>query len=270
MNYSPIMNEDPFTLFFLPQARTIMNEARCDSASKKRISKRAARILEILYKARREGLLSLETENLSDDPELKTAVQLVCNGIDISLIMEMLIVRSFALERKGEALLSDLILIRGISALNYGMNPESLRLLFLSFLGNDADCSAILKKPPELEHALEEKGEASLISSITNRHLPQGETDHLGTLILSLQDTQICRLLREINESVWIKALSFTNGDVLDKIGRNLGKNSRAQMLLRITNNTLPSVEEWKNAQQKILAAHQQIYATRDSHDSNK
>lgn len=229
-----------------------MHDASCDQASRLRVAMRASRILEIMMRARREGLLALEDEDFSDDPEMGAAVQLVCNGIDVSIVLELLVAHTFASERKGEALLSDLVLIRGVCSLSMAMNPDVLRQLFLAFLGNDPSCARILTGPDDPVKILSEEFTYQMIQLIVARAFPEGENDQLATFFPGLDDVVVCSLVRDIEEDVWLLALAWTSAPVLEKLGRNMGKRARSLLYLELAYRPLPSIASWNNARDKI------------------
>lgn len=92
-------------------------------------------------KARREGLLALEDDldNL-EDPLLKFGLLLVVDGTDPEIISAALVNCLAAVE--PDRLLSAVVIIEGVLAIQEGVNPRTMRALLGAYLGADAALAA--------------------------------------------------------------------------------------------------------------------------------
>jgi hypothetical protein len=218
--------------------------------------------------ARKEGLLAVEDTYCSSDTgtvidSIKYGIINMVDGTCPEILVEIMSNEYFASKYKGNQALKQYILIRGVLAVQSGMNPRMIEELLFSLLPLEIQQQS--KK--ELEYS-REKRFAEHNEEIIDKYKDWTSLaifdDELYELVnkvddrlLKLSDWAIQRLLREIDFTHIVKCLIYSSEDVrqhlLNNMSKRLGLLLLGDMFNAVENTGLDVADDIKSMQ-KILS----------------
>lgn len=131
---------DPVRAFFRAHAPQLMDRARCSRRDKTELVEVARAVVLCCDRARREGLLSLDTtvEELAD-PQLAGAFRCFVDGWDPVLWAETLVLQMLADAPRGKVVFKGLIILLGAADLHERVDPAIVEHRMRALFGRDAD-----------------------------------------------------------------------------------------------------------------------------------
>lgn len=223
--------ENPFYAFWSANESFLAGRYRAKRSAKVRLVPLVEHLKSLHLKARREGILSLE-EDLDgiEHPLLREGVNAVLNGWDQDDTAFILQARAAQRPLKGAPLLEFLIIHLSISHLFLGTSPDIVDAQMRALFGDDADL--LEPKPTVAETVVLNKKALEEILSHTKVPDTQKAADEFDTAVLAMDDIDVIRLLREIDNPTLVSALSGSDcTETWMKVLRNLSGSS-ANMLL--------------------------------------
>lgn len=181
------------------------------------------KLVELSNMARSKGLVALEIEMASEqDLFLKTAVSLIIDGTDSELVKQILQNLILADRHSGYKLLSRLLVIEGILALQQGEHPRIIALKLYSMLGEK-----YLFMADNTVSAAHEKISAisQFIRSIKDNPA-LAESSQFENTILKMHERAIYVVLYDENESTIVTALHGCGIAVIHKVLTSLSMNA--------------------------------------------
>ena len=191
--------------------------------------------------ARKDGLLALEekyaqgnTGTIADD--ILYGVKLVVDGTEPDLVAEVTSNEYLTSKYEGNNALKQYILIRGILAIQEGMNPRIIEEILTSLLtaelkeqiSKDLEYSRE-KRNNEYDKEILDKYENWCGVEIIDDELKELVSD-VDSIFLKLNDSEMQRVLREIEFEYITKCLIYSSKDIRQKLLTNMS--NRLNMLL--------------------------------------
>jgi hypothetical protein len=111
---------------------------RCTSSEKAKCLPLVLELVKLAKKARSYGLLSLLDEAESETHVLlRKGLQLIVDGEKPSIVNEILTIAILAGDRRGRELLEECLIQEGLSGIQEGHNPKTIKETLLAFLGEE-------------------------------------------------------------------------------------------------------------------------------------
>jgi hypothetical protein len=207
----------------------------CSADEKRKCMKLVADLLNMAYKARNYGMLSLakDAEETSSFL-LQKGIQLATDGAKPHVVRSVLEFYILCGNYSGKDLLERCIILEGILGIQEGLHPKLLKELLLSFFGEEKHqlFKDQLAGPDKNDlHTYLKKIEGSQAASATGKKL--------SSFVIKLDDEAIKKFLREINTPDLAKALSEMSGRAILKIFKNMPEKG-ALLLKEILGQTQP------------------------------
>ena len=191
--------------------------------------------------ARKEGLLALEDKYAQGDTgtvadDIVYGVRLVVDGTDPDLVAEVASNEYLTSKYEGNKALKQYILIRGLLAIQEGMNPRVIEEVLVSLLPSNLK-EQVTK---DLEYSREKrtnKYNKEILDKYNNwdgvdindNELKELVTD-VDNIFTKLNDSEVQRVLREIDFEHITKCLIYSSKDIRQKLITNMS--TRLNMLL--------------------------------------
>ncbi len=201
-------------------------------------------------KARKEGLLSLEEELPKlKDPFLKMGIQLIIDGTDPDLVEEILERVILFSNPSPNRALEYCIIRTGILGVQSGNNPHVLHHQLYAYIG--------LEYIEEYMNQIDVFPTAREIVA-NNNFIPLDISIEFNDLFIQMDDISIQRMLREIDITVLVYALSNSSLECESKILKNIS--SRAAFMLTEDRQILSvSLEDCIENQKMILELYERL-----------
>jgi chemotaxis protein MotA len=201
-------------------------------------------------KARKQGLLSLEDDlGMVKDPFLKMGLQLIIDGTDPELVEEILERIIFFSNATTERVLEYCIMRTGVLGIQTGNNPHVLHHQLYAYIGMEfiEEYMSQVDSHPTVRELMVNPNFIPLDISL--------EFNHLFT---HMDDLSIQRMLREIDITVLVYALSNSSLECESKILKNIS--SRAAYMLTEDRQILSiSLEDCIENQKMILDLYEKL-----------
>ncbi len=201
-------------------------------------------------KARKQGLLSLEDDlGMVKDPFLKMGMQLIIDGTDPELVEEILERIIFFSNATTERVLEYCIMRTGVLGIQTGNNPHVLHHQLYAYIGMEfiEEYISQVDSHPTVRELMVNPNFIPLDISL--------EFNHLFT---HMDDLSIQRMLREIDITVLVYALSNSSLECESKILKNIS--SRAAYMLTEDRQILSiSLEDCIENQKMILDLYEKL-----------
>lgn len=190
----------------------------CTREEKRTLFPLIDQLLEMAELARRQGLLSLEEWiGRTEERLLKKGLQMVIDGSEPAVIRKILLNYLLCDDKQGRELLKGMLIIDGVLAFQQGLNPQLIRELLLSYLGEDLCHEAD-------EHYFYYRDGAAAVRQFL-RELPDNvqynDNDYTAVftdVIAGLDLRSLQRVLREVDEPTVCMALIGTGRATCYKI----------------------------------------------------
>ncbi len=230
----------------------IYEKLMCSNSDKQEALSTFDKILELSQKARCSGLLSLEPEIDTVQPEIfKKSLQLLIDGIESGYIKEILMNYTLCEGYKGKELLIRLLIIEGVLAIQQGVQTAILREKLSSFFGEDY-IGEIQKHCGMDSKAQSEKIDAFLNKN-QNKSVIYKETSLLEEPLGRMDSRSLQRLLREINVLTLAIALTGASHTIQSKVIKNISKKFAIVLIDEINAMKAPIISEISDCQKQIL-----------------
>ena len=195
------------------------------------------KMLELCYIARKEGLLALEIdidnlEKLHNGKFLKFMILLITDGTDPKLIEEISVARFYSADLQGIEALQYLVMLFGCLAIQAGENPRIIEEKLLVLIPEEA--SELYRKQREEKVYLPQKQaetESDYLEQFYNGGIAAepGDTYYFQIkvadyAISSLEDSQIQRVLRDVDNCDVSLAMKGLSGEARRRILNNLSR----------------------------------------------
>ncbi len=201
-------------------------------------------------KARKQGLLSLEDDlGMVKDPFLKMGLQLIIDGTDPELVEEILERIIFFSNATTERVLEYCIMRTGVLGIQTGNNPHVLHHQLYAYIGMEfiEEYMSQVDSHPTVRELMVNPNFIPLDISL--------EFNHLFT---HMDDMSIQRMLREIDITVLVYALSNSSLECESKILKNIS--ARAAFMLTEDRQILSiSLEDCIENQKMILDLYEKL-----------
>jgi hypothetical protein len=199
---------------------------RCRKTEKSRCLALVAEILALAKKARAYGLLSLLDEAESGShPLLRKGLQLIVDGEKPSTVAEILKISILAGDARGRELLEQCIVLEGLTGIQNGLNPRTIKEYLLAFLGEE---NAALYAAHYEESPLEEM--EAFLSSIESSRPSALPATALDRTLEDLSDDAIEQCLKEITTLDLAKAFQGLSAKIQERIFKILPQRGAATL----------------------------------------
>ena len=201
-------------------------------------------------KTRKQGLLSLEDDlSMVKDPFLKMGLQLIIDGTDPELVEEILERIILFSNATTERILEYCIMRTGILGIQTGNNPHLLHHQLYAYIGLEF-----------IEEYLNQIDSHPTVREmvINSNFIPLDISIEFNTLFTRMDDLSIQRMLREIDITVLVYALSNSSLECESKILKNIS--SRAAYMLTEDRQILSiSLEDCIENQKMIIDLYEKL-----------
>lgn len=192
---------------------------RCRRSEKSQCLPLVAEILSLAKKARTYGLLSLlDDAESSSHPLLRKGLQLIVDGEKPATVSEILKISILAGDAEGRELLEQCIVLEGLSGIQNGLNPRTIKEYMLAFLGEEN--AALFAR--QYEESPQEEMEAFLRSLEEARGAPAETSSALDRTLENLSDDSIELCLKEITALDLARAFRGLSAKIQERIFRIL------------------------------------------------
>lgn len=209
-------------------------------------------LIQLSDKARKEGLLNLEEDkNKLKDPYFKMGLQLIIDGTDPELVEEILERVIYYSNPTTERAFEYCIIRTGILAIQSGNNPHLLQHQLYAYLGMEY-----------IEDYLNQIDSIPLVSEPTDNSnfIPLDISIEFNDIFTNLDNSSIQRMLREIDLSILVCALSNSTSECESIILRNISTRS-AYILTEDRRLLHVSLEDCIENQKMILELYEKLVA---------
>ena len=241
----------------------IHEKLACSHGEKKEVLNTLDKVLELSEKAKCSGLLSLEPEIDTVQPEIfKKAIQMLIDGIEPESLREILLNYALCGGYKGKELLIRILIIEGILAIQQGSHTLILREKLSSLFGDDF-ISEIHKHFGLDSESQLKKIDAFIIKNQDKPFLSK-ETSLLEEPLGRMDNRSLQRLLREIDAVTLTIVISGASGKTQAKVLKNVSKKLAVMLIDEIDALGTPIILEIANSQKRVLET---MHSLRDQGD---
>lgn len=224
----------------------------CSKEEKSEVLGTLDKILELSERANQFGLLSLETEINEVQPVFfKKSIQMLIDGIEPESIKKILLNYAMCSGYKGKELLTRVVILEGISAIQQGAHPVVIREMLSSYFGEDY--VEEIQKHFGIDDESQQQKMESFIAQICEIPAYSKETKLLEEPLSRMDNRSLQRLLRDIDICTLAVAISGSSGSTQTRILKNISRRSVSSLINEIETFETPGVSEIINSQKKIL-----------------
>jgi len=192
---------------------------RCSEDERSQCAGLVSELVELAAKARRLGLLSL-LDTIAPDQHflLRKGLQLMVDGVKPEVVRQILEIYILSDGCRGKELLVRCLILEGVSGIQLGLNPKTIREILLSFFG----CGGESFHGEIFQKSHEKGGLEKLLRTL--HAAPEGETPpcSLGALIQQIDDHTIRECLKEVSTRELAAAVGGMGGRTQLRIFKNL------------------------------------------------
>ncbi|HEX2947114.1 MAG TPA: helix-turn-helix domain-containing protein [Clostridia bacterium] len=224
----------------------------CSREEKSEVLGTMDKILELSERASKFGLFSLEADINDVQPDFfKKSIQMLVDGVEPEYIRKILLNYAFCSGYKGKELLTRVIILEGITAIQQGVNPVIIREMLSSYFGEDY--SEELQKHFGLDAESQQQKIESYLAKIHEKQIYSKETALLEEPLSRLDNRSLQRLLREIDICTLADAISGSGGTIQTRVLRNISIRSAISLIDELENPGTCNILNIVNSQKKIL-----------------
>ncbi len=233
---------------------SIYENLACSHEEKKEALVTLDKILDLSQKAKCSGLLSLEAEMDTVQPEFfRKSVQMLIDGIEPECLREILMNYILCGGLRGKDLLIRILILEGTLAIQQGVNTLILREKLSSFFGEDF--MEEIKRHFNLDSGSQAEKLESFMIKILDKLPIAKETSLLEEPLGRLDNRSLQRLLRDIDSVTLALAVSGASGKIQAKVMNNVSKKLALVILDELEASGKPVTAEIKECQKQILEA---------------
>jgi AraC-like DNA-binding protein len=210
------------------------------------------RILELSAKTKNSGLLSLEPEINRVQPEFfKKSIQMLIDGIEPESLKAILLNYTLSSGCKGKELLTRILIIEGILAIQQGVNTFIIRENLSSFFGEDF--IEDLRKHFGIDDESQQKRIDYYIIKIQDKPAFSKETSLLEEPFSRMDGRSLQRLLREFDIITLASAISGSSNEIQAKVLKHVSKRIAIMLVSEIEMLDTLNVSDIKESQKQVL-----------------
>lgn len=224
----------------------------CSYENKKNALITLEEIIRLSEKTKRHGLLSLEAEIDTIQPNIfKKGIQLLIDGIEPSCSKEILMNYIMCGDYNSEEFLKRIIIIDGILAIQQGVPTEVLKEKLFSYFGEDFIDE--IQKHLGIDSESQSKNIEQYINNNQAKPALTKETSLLDEPFCRMDSRSLQRLLREIESHTLAIAITGASGKTQSITLKNLSKRLAASLIEVIADTTNIEVDEIVKGQKHII-----------------
>ncbi|HEX3030017.1 MAG TPA: helix-turn-helix domain-containing protein [Clostridia bacterium] len=224
----------------------------CSHSDKKEALSTLDKILELSEKSKCSGILSLEPEIDTVQPEIfKKSLEMLIDGIEPQSLREILLNYTLCGGYKGKELLIRMLIIEGILAIQQGSNTLILREKLSSFFGEDFISE--IQKHFGIDSESQLKKIDTFIAKYLGKSFLSKETSLLEDPLAHMDSRSLQRLLREIDTVTLTMALCGASGKTQAKILKNVSRKIAVELIDKIGTLDTPIALEIIDSQKRVL-----------------
>jgi AraC-like DNA-binding protein len=210
------------------------------------------RILELSAKAKNSCLLSLEPEIDKVQPEFfKKSIQMLIDGIEPESLKAILLNYALCSGCKGKELLTRILIIEGMLAIQQGVNTILIRENLSSFFGEDF--IEDLQKNFGIDDESQQNKVDHYITRILEKPAFSKETSLLEEPFLRIDGRSLQRLLREFDIITLASAISGSSNELQTKVLKHVTKRTAVMLVSEIETLDALNVPDIKESQKQVL-----------------